>query len=145
MIHNPQVNKDLKDRGIRFLQDTHGNQLIPFGSLQPTDIVITPAFGTSLEIDALLKSRGIHTENYNTTCPFVEKVWNRSGQMSEKEFTVIIHGKPGHEETRATFSHASAGGPALVISDMEDAISLSQFIRKEKIICRIFRTIQGPV
>ena len=132
MIHNPTVNSDLQDRGIRFLQDTKGNQLIPFEDLHSTDIVITPAFGTSLETDTLLKSKGIHTENYNTTCPFVEKVWNRSGQIAEKKFTVIIHGKPAHEETRATFSHAAAVGPALVIRDMEEAIVLSHFIRKEK-------------
>jgi 4-hydroxy-3-methylbut-2-en-1-yl diphosphate reductase len=143
MIHNPQVNNDLKNRGVRFLQDTQGKQLIPFDSLQSTDIVITPAFGTSLEIDTLLKSRGIHTENYNTTCPFVEKVWNRSGQMAEKKFTVIIHGKPGHEETRATFSHASSGGPALVIRDMEDARLLSQFIRKEKSTEEFFELFKG--
>jgi 4-hydroxy-3-methylbut-2-en-1-yl diphosphate reductase len=132
MIHNPRVNQDLENKGIRFLQDTHGKQLIDFDSLQTEDIVITPAFGTSLEIDALLRSRGIRTENYNTTCPFVEKVWNRSAQIAEKKFTVIIHGKPGHEETRATFSHASAGGPALVIRDMEEARVLSRFINKEK-------------
>jgi 4-hydroxy-3-methylbut-2-enyl diphosphate reductase len=132
MIHNPQVNLDLKNRGIRFLQDTSGKQLIPFETLESSDIVITPAFGTSLEIDALLKSRGIHTEIYNTTCPFVEKVWNRSGQIAEKKFTVIIHGKPGHEETRATFSHAAAAGPALILRDMEEAKILSHFIKKEK-------------
>src|SRR5664279_5534060 len=143
MIHNPQVNTDLKNRGVRFLQDTKGKQLIPFDSLQSADIVITPAFGTSLEIDALLKSRGIHTENYNTTCPFVEKVWNRSGQLTDKKFTVIIHGKPGHEETRATFSHASSGGPALVIRDMEDAILLSQFIKKEKSSAEFFELFRG--
>ncbi len=95
MIHNPQVNKDLKNRGIRFLQDTHGKQLIPFESLSSTDIVITPAFGTSLEIDALLKSRG-----------FIPKIiiqpallWKKSGIVQvkwlKKNFTVIIHGKPG--------------------------------------------------
>jgi 4-hydroxy-3-methylbut-2-en-1-yl diphosphate reductase len=132
MIHNPRVNEDLKNRGVRFLQDTKGNQLIPFDKLKATDIVITPAFGTSLETEAILKSKGIHTEIYNTTCPFVEKVWNRSAQIAEKKFTVIIHGKPGHEETRATFSHAAAAGPALVIRDMEEAILLSRFIRKEK-------------
>ncbi|HEY4965612.1 MAG TPA: 4-hydroxy-3-methylbut-2-enyl diphosphate reductase [Puia sp.] len=132
MIHNPRVNEDLENRGVRFLQDTRGKQLIPFDSLQKDDIVITPAFGTSLEIDAQLKFRGIHTEKYNTTCPFVEKVWNRSGQISEKKFTVIIHGKPGHEETRATFSHATAGGPALVIRDLKEAHVLGHFIKKEK-------------
>jgi 4-hydroxy-3-methylbut-2-enyl diphosphate reductase len=132
MIHNPQVNRDLQERGVRFLQTTGGKQLIPFSELQSGDIVITPAFGTSLEIDALLKSKGILTGQYDTTCPFVEKVWNRSGQIAEKDFTVIIHGKPGHEETRATFSHAAAGGPAMVIRDMEEAVQLAAFIRREK-------------
>ncbi len=143
MIHNPQVNSDLKNRGVRFLQDSKGKQLIPFESLQSTDIVITPAFGTSLEIDALLKNIGIHTENYNTTCPFVEKVWNRSGQIADKKFTVIIHGKPGHEETRATFSHAAAGGPALVIRDMEEAGLLSLFIKKERSPAEFYDLFQG--
>src|SRR6266849_4502361 len=64
--------------------------LLDFGCLQIDDIVITPAFGTSLEIDVILKSKGIHTEKYNTTCPFVEKVWNRSEQIAEKKFTVIV-------------------------------------------------------
>jgi 4-hydroxy-3-methylbut-2-en-1-yl diphosphate reductase len=143
MIHNPQVNQDLKNRGIRFLQDTRGNQLIPFDGLESSDIVITPAFGTSLEIDALLKSKDIHTENYNTTCPFVEKVWNRSAQIAEKKFTVIIHGKPGHEETRATFSHAAASGPALVIRDMEEARLLGPFIKKEKPASLFFDLFRG--
>ena len=132
MIHNPAVNQDLRQKGVRFLQDTSGNQLIPFDQLRSTDIVITPAFGTSLETEALLNSKGIHTETYNTTCPFVEKVWNRSGQIAEKKFTVIIHGKPGHEETRATFSHAAAAGPALVIRNMEEAELLGNFIKKER-------------
>jgi 4-hydroxy-3-methylbut-2-en-1-yl diphosphate reductase len=143
MIHNPQVNNDLKKKGVRFLQDTKGNQLIPFRNLQATDIVITPAFGTSLEIDALLKSKGIHTEKYNTTCPFVEKVWNRSGQIAEKKFTVIIHGKPGHEETRATFSHAASGGPALVIKDIAEAKLLFQFIQKGKPLAEFFELFKG--
>jgi len=145
MIHNPRVNQDLENMGIRFLQDTRGKQLIAFDCLQPDDIVITPAFGTSLEIDVLLKSRGIHTENYNTTCPFVEKVWNRSGQIAEKKFTVIIHGKPAHEETRATFSHASAAGPALIIRDLEEAKVLSRFIKNEKTSAEFFEIFSERV
>ena len=143
MIHNPQVNMDLEARGVRFLQSTGGKQIIPFDELQTGDIVITPAFGTSLEIDAILKAKNIHTEKYNTTCPFVEKVWNRSGQIAEKNFTVIIHGKPGHEETRATFSHAAAAGPALVIRDMEEAQLLSAFIRRETDPSLFFETFQN--
>ena len=39
MIHNPNVNEDLKANGIQFLQDTNGKQLIPFESITKEDIV----------------------------------------------------------------------------------------------------------
>jgi len=129
MIHNPLVNADLASRGVRFIQDTYGKQMIPFEDLLPGDIVIIPAFGTTLEIEQRLKEIGIQTERYNTTCPFVEKVWNRSAQMAKKEYTVIVHGKPGHEETRATFSHAAAGSPTLVVRDMQEARELAEYIK----------------
>ncbi len=128
MIHNPLVNADLQSRGVQFMQDTHGHQLIPFGELDAGDIVIIPAFGTTLEIERQLRAIGIQIERYNTTCPFVEKVWNRSAQMAKKEYTVIVHGKPGHEETRATFSHAAAGSPTVVVRDMEEARELAAYI-----------------
>jgi 4-hydroxy-3-methylbut-2-en-1-yl diphosphate reductase len=128
MIHNPQVNADLQARGILFMQDTHGRQLIPFEELNAKDIVIIPAFGTTLEIENKLRSIGIQTEKYNTTCPFVEKVWNRSAQIAGKDYTVIVHGKPGHEETRATFSHAAAKTPTIVVRDMEEAKELADYI-----------------
>src|SRR5690349_24487077 len=51
MIHNPQVNADLKEKGIEFLQDTYGKQIIPFDALHENDIVLIPAFGTTLEIE----------------------------------------------------------------------------------------------
>src|SRR5213075_2035888 len=74
MIHNPQVNADLQAHGVKFLQDTYGRRLISFDELKPDDIVIIPAFGTTLEIEKKLNEIGIQTEKYNTTCPFVEKV-----------------------------------------------------------------------
>src|SRR6201991_1569968 len=129
MIHNPQVNADLQAQGIRFLQDTHGQQLIPFESLTSEDIVIIPAFGTTLEIEKRLQTIGIQTEKYNTTCPFVEKVWNRSTQIAQKEYTIVVHGKPGHEETRATFSHAAAVTPTVVVKDMKEARILAEYIK----------------
>src|SRR5687767_938448 len=93
MIHNPQVNADLQNHGVAFLQDTYGKQLIPFDVLTEGDIVIIPAFGTTLAMEEKLKRAGIQTEKYNTTCPFVEKVWNRSESIAKKNYTIIIHGK----------------------------------------------------
>ncbi len=132
MIHNPQVNADLQERGIQFLQDTHGQQLIGFETLNADDIVIIPAFGTTLEIEARLQDIGIATEKYNTTCPFVEKVWNRSSQIARKSYSIILHGKPGHEETRATFSHAAKETPSVVVKDMAEAQELALYILGKK-------------
>ncbi|MDQ6842835.1 MAG: 4-hydroxy-3-methylbut-2-enyl diphosphate reductase [Bacteroidota bacterium] len=132
MIHNPQVNNDLEEKGILFLMDTKGNILIPFETLLPGDIVIVPAFGTTLEIEEQLKSRGIEIEKYNTTCPFVEKVWNRAEAISKKKYSIIVHGKPQHEETRATFSHSAANTPTVVVKDMSEAMELAKYIKAEK-------------
>ncbi len=132
MIHNQQVNADLKERGILFLQDTYGKQLFPFDELTKDDIVIIPAFGTTLAIEEKLNDIGIATERYNTTCPFVEKVWNRSEQIAKRNYTVVVHGKPKHEETRATFSHASVHTPTVIVNDMSEAIELSRYITGEK-------------
>ncbi len=107
-------------------------QLIPFEKVKPDDIVLIPAFGTTLEIEKKLKRMGIPTEKYDTTCPFVEKVWNRSEAIAKKDYTVIIHGKPQHEETRATFSHASLNAPSVIVKDMKQAIELSKYISGEK-------------
>jgi 4-hydroxy-3-methylbut-2-en-1-yl diphosphate reductase len=131
MIHNPQVNADLTALGVDFLQDTNGKQLVPFESLNADDIVIIPAFGTTLAIEKKLNDAGIITAKYNTTCPFVEKVWNRGDQIAAKGYSLVIHGKPKHEETRATFSHAANATAAVVITDMQEAVALSRYITGE--------------
>lgn len=132
MIHNPFVNEDLINSGVQFLMDTKGNNLIPFENLTSADIVIIPAFGTTIEIENRLKNIGIQIEQYNTTCPFVEKVWNRAEQISEKGYSVVVHGKPTHEETRATFSHSDVHTPTIVINDMAEAIVLGEFILEKR-------------
>ena len=132
MIHNPAVNADLFDRGVRFIQDTSGNQLVDWEELSSEDVVIVPAFGTTLEIQAILQSRGIDPYAYDTTCPFVEKVWNRADAIGKKEYTVIVHGKPSHEETKATFSHSQAITPTLIVRDMKQTIALAAYIKQEK-------------
>ncbi len=128
MIHNPEVNNDLLSQGLRFIQDTDGSQLIPWDDITKEDIVIIPAFGTTVEIQELLEQKGIDTLKYNTTCPFVEKVWNRSEKLGELSHTVIIHGKHTHEETKATFSHSKENAPSLVIKDMKEAEILADYI-----------------
>jgi 4-hydroxy-3-methylbut-2-en-1-yl diphosphate reductase len=128
MIHNQEVNEDLLDRGVKFIMDTDGKQIIPWDFLKKEDIVIIPAFGTTVEIEQLLLDKGIEVQQYNTTCPFVEKVWNRAEKLGTENHTIIIHGKPKHEETRATFSHSSQSGASIIVRDMEDALRLGQYV-----------------
>ena len=129
MIHNPDVNQDLQDRGVRFLFSSSGRQLIDWDELTPDDIVVVPAFGTTLEIQASLAARGLDPYTYNTTCPFVERVWKRSAQLGTKHYTVVVHGKASHEETRATFSHSVQNAPTVVVLDLTEARLLGDIIR----------------
>lgn len=132
MIHNPDVNDDLLANGIQFLQDTMGKQLIPFETLAKSDIVLIPAFGTTIEIENRLIAQGIDVQQYNTTCPFVEKVWNRSEKLGELSHTIIIHGKYNHEETRATFSRSTQNGKALILKDLKEAKLLAEYVKGSK-------------
>lgn len=128
MIHNPEVNNDLLDRGLRFIMDTEGRQLVDWEEVTADDIVIIPAFGTTLEIEALLAGKGIETHRYNTTCPFVEKVWKRSEKLGADAYSIIIHGKHRHEETRATFSRAYQNAPSVVVKNRVEAERLATYL-----------------
>ncbi len=132
MIHNPEVNKDLEEAGVKFLQDTYGNQLISFDTLTSNDVILIPAFGTTLEIEKMLEEKNIEIQKYNTTCPFVERVWKRAEQIGTEEYTIIIHGKNNHEETRATFSHSKHYSKAIVVKDLEESKKLAAYISGTK-------------
>jgi 4-hydroxy-3-methylbut-2-en-1-yl diphosphate reductase len=128
MIHNPDVNNDLQQRGIQFIMDTGGKQFIDWSELKSDDIVIIPAFGTTLEIEERLKEIGINPQTYNTTCPFVERVWKRSEKLGQENHTIIIHGKYNHEETRATFSHSNKTAQTLIVKNLEETRLLGDII-----------------
>lgn len=128
MIHNPEVNSDLVNRGVKFLMDTNGKQIIPFEELRKEDIVIIPAFGTTLAIEERLQKIGIAVHKYDTTCPFVERVWKKAEKLGEDKYTVIIHGKYNHEETRATFSRSEIHSAAIIIKNLREAEKLAAFI-----------------
>ncbi len=128
MIHNQNVNRDLMQRGVLFLMDTSGNQIIPFSELTKEDIVIIPAFGTTLKIEEQLNKIGIEVRKYNTTCPFVERVWKKAEKLGDEKYTIIIHGKHNHEETRATFSRSEKNAPSIIVKDIKESRVLGEFI-----------------
>ncbi|MCA2005591.1 MAG: hypothetical protein LDL01_07305 [Ignavibacterium sp.] len=96
-----------------------------------------------MELEQKLNELGIDPYSYNTTCPFVEKVWNRSEQLGKQNYTVIIHGKHYHEETRATFSHSKTSAPSVIVRDLNEAKLLSSFILDERPSDEFYRLFTG--
>lgn len=143
MIHNPAVNDDLITRGIEFIMDTEGQQLVSWDEVTSEAVVIIPAFGTTVEIEELLKEKGVETKTYNTTCPFVEKVWKRSAEIGKKGYSIVIHGKHKHEETRATFSHSLRNSPSIIIRDMAEAERLAAYIHGDKPMSNFYDEFKG--
>jgi 4-hydroxy-3-methylbut-2-enyl diphosphate reductase len=145
LIHNPFVNEDLLARGIRYLQTDKGLPFCVDGSItsDPTnpnalwnqltadDIVIIPAFGATNEDKVRLLRRGLSIRENDATCMLVEKVWKAARRYAREGFTVIIHGKSEHEETKATFSNSASHGPALMIRNMEHARLLTEVIQAQ--------------
>jgi 4-hydroxy-3-methylbut-2-enyl diphosphate reductase len=142
LIHNPFVNEDLRRRGLRYLQTDRG---IPFTTddrpsdeapgapllwddLSGDDIVVIPAFGATDEDKARLVRKGLPLFAHDATCMLVEKVWRAARAFGREGFTIIIHGKHEHEETKATFSNARRHAPAVIVRDLAEAKKLSEFI-----------------
>lgn len=122
MIHNPDVNKDLAKAGVQFIQTEEGEQLIPWSDIHPNSIVVTPAFGTTLEIQELLAEKNIAFKTYDTTCPFVERVWKKGVKLQTEDHTIILHAKLNHEETRATFSRLAKN--TVIVQSIKEAQEL---------------------
>lgn len=125
IIHNPHVNQQLRDQGIRFLSDPGGS----IDALSSDDVVILPAFGVTMELLTQLETRGCTM--VDTTCGSVLNVWKNVRRYAQDGFTSVIHGKYWHEETRATASQAlnTAHGHYLVVLDHAEAQAVCDYVR----------------
>lgn len=127
IIHNPEVNRQLTEMGVRRLPWKELNS--QYDELNGDDVVIVPAFGVPTEFMDLLEEKGVSI--VDTTCGDVMKVWKRVKNYALQQVTSIIHGKTSHEETRATASRAlgpDGKGKYLIIFTREDAETLADYI-----------------
>lgn len=135
LIHNPFVNDDLRARGLTYLQTDRGAHIKNpdtgrdyWDELGKGDVVLTPAFGATNEDKARLIERGIAVNRYDATCMLVEKVWKAARRFGQAGFTVVIHGKSEHEETKATFSNTAQYAPSVIVRDLNEARLLGEII-----------------
>ena len=118
IIHNPDVNAQMSDLGIRRLDARPTAEEI--ARLEASDVVIVPAFGAEVKTVQLIRDCGCQV--VDTTCGDVMSVWKRVRQNAAEQVTSIIHGKAAHEETRATASRALGPGGTghyLIVLDLE--------------------------
>ncbi len=128
IIHNPEVNGQLEEMNIVSLPWQEMDE--QYDDLGPDDVVIVPAFGAPISFMEKVDSQGCKT--VDTTCGDVMKVWRRVRGYAKNGITSIIHGKAGHEETRATASRAmgeDGKGHYLVVLTLDDVDFLCDYLR----------------
>lgn len=128
IIHNPEVNRQLAAMDIVSLPWQRLSE--EYDTLMPEDVVIVPAFGAPMTFMDKIESRGCRI--VDTTCGDVMKVWRRVRSYAKSGVTSLIHGKAGHEETRATASRAlgeAGDGHYLVVLTLEDTDAVCDYIR----------------
>src|SRR5207244_3243125 len=89
IIHNPEVNDQIRALGIKFLSGKEKNANLE--DLKEGDVVIIPAFGSEVSTRKKLEAKGCLF--VDTTCGDVMSVWKRVRQYSRDGVTSIIHGK----------------------------------------------------
>jgi 4-hydroxy-3-methylbut-2-enyl diphosphate reductase len=150
LIHNSFVNDDLRRRGLRYLQTDKGTpyttdgqkstgapgESLSWDTLTPEDIVIIPAFGATDDDKRRLVRKGVPVYQYDATCMLVEKVWKAARTFGEEGYTVVIHGKHEHEETKATFSNARRHAEAVIVRNLEEARLLGEIIASDDPVVR---------
>lgn len=125
IIHNPEVNDQLRAMDIKFLSGKEKDAEVE--DLREGDVVIIPAFGTEVSTRAKLEAKGCLF--VDTTCGDVMSVWKRVRQYSTDKVTSIIHGKAWHEETKATSSQATGtGGHYLVVFTLAETDYVCNYI-----------------
>ena len=128
IIHNPDVNRHLREMGIVSLPWQEMTE--SYDQLTAEDVVIVPAFGAPTRFMAKVEEKGCYV--VDTTCGDVMKVWRRVRGYAKEGATSIIHGKSNHEETRATASRAlgeNGKGHYLVVLTLADVDHVCDYIR----------------
>lgn len=128
IIHNPDVNRHLREMGIVSLpwQEMDAS----YDGLTEDDVLIVPAFGAPTHFMTKVEERGCYV--VDTTCGDVMKVWRRVRGYAKDGITSIIHGKSNHEETRATASRAlgeTGAGNYLVVLTLADVDYVCDYLR----------------
>lgn len=96
IVHNKAVVDDLREKGAVFVKQLDG---VPAGSH-----LLFSAHGVGP--DRWEEAKHLNLEIIDATCPLVEKVHIEARRFAGKDFTVILIGEQGHDETVGTMGWA---------------------------------------
>lgn len=106
IVHNPQVVRELEDKGVRASNKPQNDNSLP--------VAIT-AHGAGPEVVQEARARG--AEVIDTTCPIVTRSQRWAKKMAEAGFTVIVFGDARHREVKGVLGWAGSHGLALQDGD----------------------------
>ena len=106
IVHNPQVVRELEEKGVRV-------------GLEPgqTDSLPVAITAHGVGPDVLQEVQATGAEIIDTTCPIVTRSQRWARKMAEAGFTVLVFGDPGHREVKGVMGWA--GGKAIAVADGE--------------------------
>lgn len=110
IIHNPQIIKELEQKGIKIADDDEIN-IIPDNAL-----LIIRTHGIPKEKKDIISKKKF--DICDMTCPFVSKIQDIVKDESKHNKTVLIAGDPKHPEIIGIRSYCNDSG--YVIKDLED-------------------------
>ena len=134
VIHNDSVNSYFRSLGVDIVPEDGIEGIL--GMAGPDDRIVIPAFGVPLEMEQALRERFAPSQIVDTTCRDVRAVWGFLAGLTGADWTVVIHGKPDHPETRATLSRARRHAARVVVMPSSDGTAaLCRAIRERNWAC----------
>lgn len=122
LVHNKQVQKDLKEKGIEFIEDI---DQVKYKNAK----VIIRAHGVQKNIYNIAKEKGIEVIDY--TCPNVLKIHKIAEEYEKKGYYIFLVGTENHPEIIGTISYC--GENFTLIRNEEDINNAIENLRKTNI------------
>lgn len=113
VIHNDTVNDHFRRQGASIMAEADIPEFLRLGSRD--DVVVIPAFGLPIELERLVRQKYPVAQIVDTTCRDVRAVWKFMESLPGQDWTILVHGKADHPETRATLSRALLRASRVVV------------------------------
>ena len=129
IIHNEEVVRDLKQRGVHVVRELKELENLPKGK------IIIRSHGISRREHEAMKACGF--EVLDATCPFVLKIHRLVEKYSKEGYRIVIAGNEHHPEVEGILGWVE-GQPAYTVTSQEDIEKLP--LKEGEKVCIVAQT-----